>query len=87
MRQRRRIEPLSDYGCVIRYHSGKANVVTDALSMKDKEPIRKGNIGAEGFRGEGEPFEVRSDGTGYSLKDKNEAKLDKLSTERKSMKT
>ncbi|GJR93290.1 putative reverse transcriptase domain-containing protein [Tanacetum coccineum] len=40
MRQRRWIEPLSDYDCVIRYHSGKANVVTDALSMKDKEPIR-----------------------------------------------
>ncbi|GJS29856.1 putative reverse transcriptase domain-containing protein [Tanacetum coccineum] len=63
MRQRRWIEPLSDYDCVIRYHSGKANVVTDALSMKDKEPIRKGNIGAEGFLGEGEPFEVRSNGT------------------------
>ncbi|GJX34355.1 putative reverse transcriptase domain-containing protein [Tanacetum coccineum] len=40
MRQRRWIEPLSDYDCVIRYHPGKANVVTDALSMKDKEPIR-----------------------------------------------
>ncbi|GKB53623.1 putative reverse transcriptase domain-containing protein [Tanacetum coccineum] len=34
------IEPLSDYDCVIRYHPGKANVVTDALSMKDKDPIR-----------------------------------------------
>ncbi|GKD17384.1 hypothetical protein Tco_1206542 [Tanacetum coccineum] len=34
MRQR------SDYDCVIRYHSRKANLVTDALSMKDKEPIR-----------------------------------------------
>ncbi|GJZ46744.1 putative reverse transcriptase domain-containing protein [Tanacetum coccineum] len=40
MRQRRWIDPLSDYDCVIRYHSGKANVVTDALSMKDKEPIQ-----------------------------------------------
>ncbi|GJY03068.1 putative ribonuclease H-like domain-containing protein [Tanacetum coccineum] len=63
MRQRRWIEPLSDYDCVIRYHPGKANVVTDALSMKDKEPIRKGNIGAEGFLGKREPFEVRPDGT------------------------
>ncbi|GJU21782.1 putative reverse transcriptase domain-containing protein [Tanacetum coccineum] len=63
MRQRRWIEPLSDYDCVIRYHSGKANVVTDALSMKDKEPIRKGNMGAKGFLGEGEPFEVRSNGS------------------------
>ncbi|GJV05176.1 putative reverse transcriptase domain-containing protein [Tanacetum coccineum] len=65
MRQRRWIEPLSDYDCVIRYHSGKANVVTDGLSMKDKDPIRKGNIGSEGFLGEGEPFEVRSNGTKY----------------------
>ncbi|GJR60576.1 putative reverse transcriptase domain-containing protein [Tanacetum coccineum] len=63
MRQRRWIELLSDYDCVIRYHPGKANVITDALSRKDKEPIREENIGAEGFRGEGEPFEVRSDGT------------------------
>ncbi|GJS96816.1 putative reverse transcriptase domain-containing protein [Tanacetum coccineum] len=60
IRQRRWIEPLSDYDCVIRYHLRKVNVVTDALSMKDKELIRKGNIGAEGFLGEGEPFEVRS---------------------------
>ncbi|GJX59967.1 putative reverse transcriptase domain-containing protein [Tanacetum coccineum] len=40
MRQRRWIELLSDYDCEIRYHPGKENVVADALSRKEKEPIR-----------------------------------------------
>nr|GEU30604.1 retrotransposon protein, putative, Ty3-gypsy subclass [Tanacetum cinerariifolium] len=38
MRQRRWIELLSDYDCEIRYHPGKANVVADALSGKEREP-------------------------------------------------
>ncbi|GJS16760.1 putative reverse transcriptase domain-containing protein [Tanacetum coccineum] len=38
--KRRWIELVSDYDCVIRYHPGKANVIADALSKKDKEPIR-----------------------------------------------
>nr|GEY50507.1 reverse transcriptase domain-containing protein [Tanacetum cinerariifolium] len=41
MRQRRWLELLSDYDCDIRYHSGKANVVADALSSKERiEPLR-----------------------------------------------
>ncbi|GJX08791.1 putative reverse transcriptase domain-containing protein [Tanacetum coccineum] len=41
MRQCQWIELLSDYDCEIHYHPGKANVVADALSIKEKEkPLR-----------------------------------------------
>ncbi|GJU24300.1 hypothetical protein Tco_1162921 [Tanacetum coccineum] len=41
MRQRRWLELLSDYDCDICYHSGKTNVVADALSRKERiEPLR-----------------------------------------------
>ncbi|GJX14770.1 putative reverse transcriptase domain-containing protein [Tanacetum coccineum] len=40
MRQRRWLELLSDYDYEIRYHPGKANVVADALSQKERtKPI------------------------------------------------
>nr|GEX43418.1 retrotransposon protein, putative, Ty3-gypsy subclass [Tanacetum cinerariifolium] len=36
LRQRRWIKLLSDYDCEIQYHPGKTNVVTDALSRKER---------------------------------------------------
>nr|GEW99921.1 putative reverse transcriptase domain-containing protein [Tanacetum cinerariifolium] len=45
MRQRRWLELLSDYDCKIRYHPGKANVVADALSWKERiKPIRNEDV-------------------------------------------
>ncbi|GKB19615.1 putative reverse transcriptase domain-containing protein, partial [Tanacetum coccineum] len=41
IRQRRWLELLSDYNCEIRYHPGKANVVADVLSRKERsKPLR-----------------------------------------------
>ncbi|GKC43958.1 putative reverse transcriptase domain-containing protein [Tanacetum coccineum] len=41
MRQRRWLELLADYDCEIRNHPGKANVVADALSRKERiKPLR-----------------------------------------------
>ena len=34
MRQRKWLELFKDYDCIIDYHPGKANVVSDALSRK-----------------------------------------------------
>ncbi|GJR21463.1 putative reverse transcriptase domain-containing protein [Tanacetum coccineum] len=41
MRQRHWLELLSDYDCEIHYHPGKANVVADALTRKERiKPLR-----------------------------------------------
>ncbi|GKB88874.1 putative reverse transcriptase domain-containing protein [Tanacetum coccineum] len=41
MRPQHWLELLSDYDCDIRYHSGKSNVVADALSRKERSrPLR-----------------------------------------------
>ncbi|GJW57875.1 putative reverse transcriptase domain-containing protein [Tanacetum coccineum] len=49
MRQRRWLELLSDYDCEIRYQSGKANVVADALSSQIEaqklENLKKEDVG------------------------------------------
>ena len=34
LRQRRWVELLKDYDCIILYHSGKSNIIADALSRK-----------------------------------------------------
>ncbi|GKB02058.1 putative reverse transcriptase domain-containing protein [Tanacetum coccineum] len=68
IRKRRWLELLSDYDCEIRYHSGKANVVADALSRKERnKPLR--NVKNEDVGGmirkdiPKEKLEPRTDGT------------------------
>ncbi|GJW56766.1 putative reverse transcriptase domain-containing protein [Tanacetum coccineum] len=49
MRQHRCIELLADYDCDIHYHPGKANVVADALSQKERiKPLRVRALNALG---------------------------------------
>ncbi|GJX00439.1 putative reverse transcriptase domain-containing protein [Tanacetum coccineum] len=71
MRQRRWIELLSDYECEIKYHLGKANVVADALSRKERlkprrdEAFKDLKASAEWLRGLQKHFERRDDGGIY----------------------
>ncbi|GKE69681.1 putative reverse transcriptase domain-containing protein, partial [Tanacetum coccineum] len=73
MRQRRWLELLSDYNYEIRYHLGKANVVADALSRKERlKPLRvralvmirkEENYETEDLCGMLKKLESRADGT------------------------
>ncbi|GJU00573.1 putative reverse transcriptase domain-containing protein [Tanacetum coccineum] len=74
MRQRSWLELLSDYDCEIRYHPGKANVVADALSRKERnKPLRvvarkEENYGTEDLCGMIKKLKPRAYGTPGSNK-------------------
>ncbi|GJZ77270.1 putative reverse transcriptase domain-containing protein [Tanacetum coccineum] len=67
---RRWIELFSDYDCEIRYHLGKANVVADALSRKERILVAQEEASDESAglqKGLDEMIKHRSDGALYYL--------------------
>nr|GEV47068.1 putative reverse transcriptase domain-containing protein [Tanacetum cinerariifolium] len=59
---------FSDYDCEIRYHSGKANVVVDALSRKERvKPRRVENAPAKMLRDLEQQMEKKKDGGLYFM--------------------
>ncbi|GKB11932.1 putative nucleotidyltransferase, ribonuclease H [Tanacetum coccineum] len=67
MRQRRWIELFSDYECEIRYHPGKANVVADALSRKERVKPRRENVLPERLHGLDQQMKSKEDGNLYFM--------------------
>nr|GEX85866.1 putative reverse transcriptase domain, ribonuclease H-like domain protein [Tanacetum cinerariifolium] len=66
MRQRRWIELFSDYECEIRYHPGKANVVADALSRKERGEAFKQEV-VERLHGLDQQMERKEDESLYFI--------------------
>ncbi|GJU71304.1 putative reverse transcriptase domain-containing protein [Tanacetum coccineum] len=68
MSQRRWIELFSDYECEIRYHPGKANVVADALSRKERgEAFNQENVFTERLHGLDQQMKRKGDGSLYFM--------------------
>ncbi|GJV34688.1 reverse transcriptase domain-containing protein [Tanacetum coccineum] len=75
MRQRRWIELFSDYECEIRYHPGKANVVADALSRKERLKPRQVRAMALTIQSGIKGMIVAAQGKALSQEDVREEKL------------